>query len=71
MCITLINGKDLCGDCSCYPDTHDAKVLLCEGINVYTFPSLPIRIKNTITEILIINTMIGCIYPGREGEYPV
>ena len=70
-CIPLANGRDICGQCLCVPDTHDVKILLCEGPHVYTFPSLPIRIKNTIREILIIHTLIRCMYPPREGEFPL
>ena len=71
ICLSIESvSSNLCGECQCYPDTKEARVLLCEGLHVFEFPTLPMSIKNELEDILIINTMIRCLPSVSEDEFP-
>ena len=68
--ITFQNGYVRgCSPCFCYSDMDNLTVVLCEGMDVVEFPTLPPGIVTSVSKIHITNTLIQCLPKNTSSQY--
>lgn len=64
----LSPGENDCSPCFCYPDLEAARIMWCQGRDIFNYPTLSESVTRGLREIFIESTLIVCLPPLHSAS---